>query len=159
MEIRPSDVIQLKKDIERIRKHEAQQKARSSVENASDETQAGAVSDDRKPSVQVSVRLRELIEGLWGPPAPSKESVETIPDYLITLLQVIRDEPKFREWLLKLKGMPAAHRGQQLDKMAYAFRIEDGQSPIAAAFDRLHDAALFSAVCDYLSGDSGQPSD
>ena len=156
MEIRPSDLIQLKKDIERVRKHEAERKARAAGEKGESETDAApaVVSDNPKTSVPVSTRLREIVDALWGPPAPSKESVETIPEYLITLLQVISEEPKFRKWLLQLKGMPVAHRNQQLDRMAYAFRIEDGESPIAAAFDRLHDGPLFAAVCDYLSGDS-----
>ena len=157
MEIRPSDLIQLKKDIERIRKHEQERKARTPVENVND--QNAADSEDREVSVPVSVRLREIVESLWGPPAPSKESVERIPDYLITLLQVIREEPKFRRWLLQLKGMPPLHRNQQLQRMAYAFRIEDGESPIAAAFDRLHDSSLFTAVCEYLADETAQSPD
>ena len=157
MEIRPSDLIQLRKDIERIRKHEAERKARPAGETVSDESQSAAALEDRKPAMPISVRLREMIDGLWAPSAPSKESVETIPDYLITLLQVISEEPKFRRWLLQLKGMPIVHRNQQLDRMAYAFRIEDGESPIAAAFDRLHDSPLFDAVCEYLGDDTAGP--
>ena len=153
MEIRPSDLIQLRKDIERIRKHESERQARQAGEQTGESPQIQAGSEDRKLTVPVSVRIREIIEGLWGPPAPSQESIESIPDYLITLLQVIREEPKFRRWILQLERMSPMHRKQQLQRMSYAIRIDDGESPIAAAFDRLHDAALFSAVCQYLGDD------
>jgi hypothetical protein len=49
----------------------------------------------------------------------------------------------------------AAHAPQSTPgKDSRAFRIEDGKSPIAAAFNRLHDPALFEAVRRYLADES-----
>jgi len=158
MEIRPSDLIQLKKDIERIRKHEEERRARKIAEAPNETVKSdSASSEKRKPRIPVSVRIREVIEAFWGPPTPSRDSVQAIPEYLITLVQVIQEEPKFRKWLLQLERMPLMHRNQQLERMSHAFRIEDGDSPIAAAFDRLHDPALFKAVCQYLGDVNGIP--
>ena len=158
MEIRPSDLIQLKKDIERIRKHEDTRSARNIGEKASEAAAVEpAASENPKPHVPVSLRIREMIEGLLSPPSPSKESLEAIPEYLITLLQVIREEPKFRNWLLQMEGMPPSYRNQLLERMSHAFRIEDSNSEIAAAFDQLHDAALFKAVCQYLGNEDRGP--
>jgi hypothetical protein len=153
MEIRPSDLIQLKKDIERIRRHEESRRSPQTDESSSQSVESD-ISQNAKRSVPVPARIRELIASLWGPPAPSRESLEAIPEYLVTLVQVIREEPKFRRWLLQLEGMPLSYRNQELAKMSRAFRIEDANSPVAAAFDRLHDPPLFQAVCKYLSSDA-----
>jgi hypothetical protein len=151
MDIRPSDLIQLKKDIARIRKHEEERRARA----PSGETQKTTENEVPTPPKQtkrspVAVGIRDVIEALLGSPRTSKESLEAIPEYLITVLEVVREEPKFRRWLLQLEAVPLPHRNEQLTRMSHAFRIEDGSSIIAAAFDRLHEPALFTAVCQFL---------
>ena len=73
------------------------------------------------------------------------------------LLQVPQEQPTFRKWLLQLRGMPPIHRNQLVERMSRASRIEDGKSPIAAAFDRLHNPALFEAVRRYLADESRVP--
>jgi hypothetical protein len=151
MEIRPSDLIQLKKDIARVREHEEQRRTREASDRRDKTPQADQQnSRSQEPSVPVAVRIRELMEMLlWGP-SPSKESLEVLPEYLITVLQVIAEEPKFRTWLLQLQTVQPKPRNQQLERMSHAFRIEDGDSTIAATFDRLHNEALFNAVCQFL---------
>ena len=151
MEIRPSDLIQLKKEIARIRKHEEERQARE-TSNQSDKTSEKNLQSSRnaESSIPVTARIRELIEMFLWESSPSKESLEVLPDYLITVLQVIAEEPKFRAWLLKLQKLELKRRVQQLKRMSHAFRIEDGDSTIAATFDRLHNQALFDAVCQFL---------
>ena|SRR6202011_5179283 len=133
MEIRPGDLIRLRRDIERSRKHEEERRSRA-VSAESDKTARLDQQDIARPrlSISLAVRIRGVIDALLGPRAPSRESLETIPEYLIIQIQVIREEPKFRRWLLQLEGMSLTYRNQQLERMSHAFRIEDGGSTIAA---------------------------
>jgi hypothetical protein len=146
-----SDLLKLRKDIERVRKHE--EKRRS--EKAKDERVDSAEKSPREEpverrSVPIAVRLRRILEALFGPPDPSIESLEAIPECLVTLLQAIREQPKFEEWLLAIEALPPITRNQQLEKMSSAFRIEDGTSTIADGFDRLRNPILFKAFCQTI---------
>jgi hypothetical protein len=149
--INERDLIQLRKDIERVRKHEEARRARQ----ASEEPPASTSSPARKkiapqPSVPVAVKLREMLETLCASTSPSKESLEAIPEHVVTLLQVIREEPKFERWLLAIDALPVTLRNEQLRRMSFAFRIEDEQSTIAESFDRLQETSLFKAFCQTL---------
>jgi hypothetical protein len=161
MEIRPDDLIKLKKDIERVRRHE-EKRAREAAEQKSQPVKKEKAVRARPapvpagPGVPLLTYVRELLAAILEP-SPSTESQEVLPDYLITVLQVIAEEPKFRAWLLRLQTLPTAHRRQQLTLMARAFRIEDGDSTIATTFDRLHDQTLFDAVCQFLREHSPGP--
>ena len=81
---------------------------------------------------------------------PSKESLEVIPEHVVTLFQVIQEEPKFKRWLLAIDSLPEMLRNEQLRRMASAFRIEDEHSGIAESFDRLQDSSLFKGFCQAL---------
>lgn len=151
MNINERDLIRLRKDIERVRKHEESRRARQAGEENVQSTPAGADEQAaRLPSVPIAVRLRRVLETLLAPAGPSKESLEAIPEHVVTLLQVIREVPKFEKWLLAIEALPLKHRNEQLAKMSFAFRVEDGSSTIAESFDRLQDSALFNAFCQSL---------
>ncbi len=151
MKIRDADLILLRKDIERVRKHEEKRRSEeqpSPSKEAAPEPVPGANRSEQ--DLSITIRIKRLLDGLLGPPEPSRESLEAIPHYVVTVLSVIREEPKFRTWLLALENFPLMHRNQQLEEMSRAFRIEDKKSMIAAAFDRFHEPALFKAVCQLL---------
>ena len=101
----------------------------------------------------VAVRLRQVLEDLFASTKSSKESVETIPDHVVILLQVIADEPKFQRWLLAISALSDKARNEQLRRMSYAMRIEDEDSSVAESFDRLQDPSLFKAFCQALRED------
>jgi hypothetical protein len=151
MNFNERDLIKLRKEVERIRKHEESRRARKAdeeqVQSASASERVKAV---RRRSAPIAVRLRQVLETLLSPAGPSNESLEAIPEHVVTLLQVIREQPNFRLWLLAIEARPAPYRNQQLAKMSFAFRVEDGSSTIAESFDRLQDAALFKAFCQSL---------
>lgn len=151
MNINEGDLIKLRKDIERVRKHEESRRARKTdEEGVKPAPNSGRASSLREDAVSIAVRLREVLEGLIGPAEPSNESLEAIPEHVVTLLQVIREEPKFEQWILAIEALSPALRNQQLQKMSFAFRIEDGSSTIAESFDRLQDSNLFKAFCQSL---------
>ncbi len=151
MNINEGDLIKLRKDIERVRKHEESRKAKQANEKDVQSTPSGGRAQSlREDAVSIAVRLREVLEKLLGPAGPSDESLQAIPEHVVTLLQVIRDEPKFEQWILAIDALSPALRNQQLQKMSFAFRIEDGNSTIAESFDRLQDANLFNAFCQSL---------
>src|SRR6187551_1353250 len=102
MNISDRDLIQLRKDIERVRKHEEARRARQTGEQPPEPTQPDEVGKQTaaQPSIPVTVRLRQLLEGLFASTESSKESLEAIPDHIVILLQVIEEEPKFQRWLL-----------------------------------------------------------
>ena len=149
--INEGDLIRLRKDIERVRKHEESRRARQADEEHAQSASATLRKEPaREPSVPIAVSLRRLLEALLAPPEPSDESLQAIPEHVVTLLQVIREEPKFERWLLAIEALPPAHRNQQLQRMSFAFRIEDRNSTIAESFDRLQSSALFKAFCQTL---------
>lgn len=149
--INERDLIQLRKDIERVRKHEeARRVKRASEEPAGSTSSSGRKEIARRPSVPVAVKLRQMLETLSVSTSPSKESLEAIPEHVVTLLQVIREEPKFERWLLAIDALPITLRNEQLRRMSFAFRIEDEQSTIAESFDRLQEISLFKAFCQAL---------
>jgi hypothetical protein len=151
MNINEGDLIKLRKDIERVRKHEESRRARKgNDEHVQSDPASSGNEPGRPPSVPIAARLRRVLEALIAPAKPSSESLEAIPEHIVTLLQVIREEPKFEGWLLAIEALPRTHRNQQLAKMSFAFRIEDRNSTIAESFDRLQDSALFKAFCQTL---------
>jgi hypothetical protein len=165
MDIRPSDLIKLKKEIERIRKHEESRRGKESASETGMAQSADVIPKPaRRPAINVGFGLSHTtaslvssakplkggLHKLVSPPEPSKESLEAIPEHVVTLLRVIREVPKFAKWLFALEKKPKTYRNQQLSKMSFAFRVEDADSPIAASFDRLHETALFTAFCQAL---------
>jgi hypothetical protein len=149
--INEGDLIKLRKDIERVRKHEESRTDRKANEEDVKPPPIGDRADSlREDAVSIAVRLREMLERLLGPAQPSNESLEAIPEHVVTLLQAIREEPKFEQWILAIEALAPPLRNQQLQKMSYAFRIEDGHSTIAESFDRLQDSNLFKAFCQGL---------
>ena len=94
-----------------------------------------------------------MLETMLAPANPSRESLEAIPEHVVTLLQVIREEPKFERWLLAIDALPVTLRDEQLRRMSFAFRIEDEHSTIAESFDRLQESSLFKAFCKALRDD------
>jgi hypothetical protein len=149
--INKRDLIQLRKDIERVRKHEEARR----VQQATEESAGSSSSPARKkiapqPSGPVAVKVRRMLEALCASTSPSKESLEAIPEHVVTLLQIIREEPKFERWLLAIEALPVTLRNEQLRRMSFAFRIEDEQSTIAESFDRLRENSLFKAFCQAL---------
>jgi hypothetical protein len=149
--ISDGDIIKLRKDIERVRKHvESRQARKASEEHAKPATALLRDESVRPSSIPIAARLRRLLEALLAPAEPSNESQEVIPEHVVTLRQVIRDEPKFERWLWASEALPARNRNQQLEKMSFAFRVEDGSSTIAESFDRLQNSALFKAFCQSL---------
>ena len=154
MNISQRDLIQLRKDIERVRKHEEARRAREANEASAQPTSASvATKVARRPCPSVAVKLRRMLETLLAPESPSKESLEAIPEHVVTLLQVIREEPKFERWLLAIDAFPVTLRNEQLRRMSFAFRIEDENSTIAESFDRLQESSLFKAFCQTLRDD------
>lgn len=154
MNISDRDLIQLRKDIERVRKHEEARRARQADEKPPEASQEHEDEDTAaQPSIPVTVRLRQLLEGLFASTKSSKESVEAIPDHIVILLQVIADEPKFQRWLLAIDALSDKARNEQLRRMSYAMRIEDEHSSVAESFDRLQDTNLFKAFCQALRDD------
>jgi hypothetical protein len=96
MNIRDSDIIKLRKDIERVRKHEESRRARKAAEEPSQLASSAPPSRPSRPLLApIAVRLRSLLESLLAPSEPSSESRQIIPEHVVTLLQVIHDEPKF----------------------------------------------------------------
>ena len=151
MNINEGDLIKLRKDIERVRKHEESRRARkANEEDVKPAPSGGRASLLREDAVSIGVRLRQVLEGLLGPAEPSDESLKAIPEHVVTLLQAIREEPKFEQWLFAIEALPPTLRNQQLEKMSFAFRIEDKNSTIAESFDRLQDSNLFKAFCQGL---------
>ena len=151
MNISDGDVIKLRKDMERVRKHEESRRARKVTEEHTQSAPAPLRNEPtRPPSVPIAIRLRRVLETLLASSEPSKESQQAIPEQVVTLLQVIREEPKFERWLFAIEPLPPTNRNQQLEKMSFAFRIEDGNSTIAESFDRLQNSALFKAFCQSL---------
>jgi hypothetical protein len=108
MNINERDLLKLRKDIERIRKHEESRRDREA-----DEEQVQSASASARKSIPIAVRLRRLLEGLLAPDEPSDESLEAIPEHVVTLLQVIGEEPKFERWLLALDARPLAYRNAE----------------------------------------------
>jgi hypothetical protein len=158
VDINERDLIKLRKDIELVRKHEESRRARKANEEHVQSVPASARDEvARPPSVPIAVRLRRVLEALLAHAEPSNESLEAIPEHVVTLLQGIREEPKFERWLLAIEALPSTHRNQQLAKMSFAFRIEDGSSTIAESFDRLQDSALFKAFCESLRDERQTP--
>ena len=155
MNISDRDLIQLRKDIERVRKHEEARRARQTGEKPSESTSTDEVDKETmvQPSVPVTVRLRQLLEGLFASTTSSNESREAIPDHIVILLQVIEEEPKFQRWLLAIDALSDKARNEQLRRMSYAMRIEDEHSSVADSFDRLQDPNLFKAFCQALRDD------
>lgn len=159
MNISDGDIIKLRKDIERVRQHEESRRAREVTEEHAEPAAAPSCNKPaRPPSVLIAARLRRVLESLLAPSEPSNESQEAIPEHVVTLLQVIREQPKFARWLLAIEALPPANRNQQLEKMSFAFRVEDGSSTIAESFDRLQNAALFKAFCQGLRDAKHTPS-
>jgi hypothetical protein len=153
--INERDLIQLRKDIERVRKHEEARRARQASEEPAGSTSSPARKKiARRPSVPVAVKLRQMLETLCASTSPSKESLEAIPEHVVTLLQVIREEPKFERWLLAIDALPVTLRNEQLRRMSFAFRVEDEQSTIAESFDRLQETSLFKAFCQTLRNEA-----
>jgi hypothetical protein len=158
MNISDGDLIKLRKDIERVRKHEESRRSREGSEKQGEPPVPEAPPAPapptkevaRPPSVPIAVRLRQVLEDLLASPEPSSESLEAIPEHVVTLLQVIRQQPAFERWLLAIEAMPLTHRNQQLEKMSFAFRVEDENSAIAESFDRLKEPSLFNAFCQSL---------
>lgn len=150
MNINEGDLIKLRKDIERVRKHQESRVSKAGEEHVQSSPASARHGATRRTSVPIAVRLRRMLEAVRAPAEPSDESLEAIPEHVVTLLQVIREEPKFERWLLALEALPPTRRNQQLKKMSFAFRIEDGSSTIAESFDRLQDSALFKAFCQTL---------
>ena len=149
--INERDLIQLRKDIERVRKHEEARRARQASDEAPESTSSPVREKIApRPSVPVAVKLRQVLETLCASKTPSKESLAAIPEHVVTLLQVIRAEPKFERWLLAIDALPITLRKEQLRKMSSAFRIEDKHSMIAESFDRLQESSLFKAFCQAL---------
>ena len=66
---------------------------------------------------------------------------------------MIREEPKFERWLLAIDALPVTLRNEQLQRMSFAFRVEDENSTIAESFDRLQESSLFKAFCQALCDD------
>jgi hypothetical protein len=158
MNINEGDRIKLRKDIERVRKHEESRRPRKANEEHVQSAPASARNEvARRLSIPIAVRLRRMLEALLAPARPSNESLEAIPEHVVTLLQVIREEPKFQQWLLAIEALPPTHRIQQLEKMSFAFRIEDRSSTIAESFDRLRDSILFKAFCQTLRDEKQTP--
>ena len=159
MNIRDGDIVKLRKDIERVRQHEESRRAREVTEGQTEPAPAPLPKEPaRAPSVPIAVRLRRLLEALLASSEPSDESREAIPEHVVTLLQVIQEEPRFERWLLAIEALPPTIRNQQLEKMSFAFRVEDGSSTIAESFDRLQNAALFKAFCQGLRDARHTPS-
>ena len=148
------DLAAFRKEVQRVRKHEESGRAKKAD---GEPVAAAAISpeDDlpRGQSLSVLPRLRGLLEALLGPPEPSHESLQAIPEHVVTLLQVIGEQPKFEGWLFAIEALPLTHRNQQLEKMSFAFRIENGTSTIAEAFDALQNPILFKAFCRVLRGE------
>jgi hypothetical protein len=155
MNINEGDIIKLRKDIERVRKHEESRRARETPERKPSSLKRRKAARPR--SISICARLRRALEDLLEPPGSSKESLQTIPDHVVTLLQAIAEEPKFGNWIIQIDTLPETDRNQLLEKMSFAFRIEDAESSIAAGFERLKDQALFKAFCQTLR-DEGQVS-
>jgi len=151
MNINEGDLIRLRKDIERVRKHEESRRARNANEDSTQSAPASLRNEVAPRSlVPIASRLRRMLESLLAPAESSAEGLEAVPEHIVTLLQVIREEPKFERWLLAIESFPVTQRNQQLAKMAFAFRVEDGSSTIAESFDRLQHSALFKAFCQSL---------
>jgi hypothetical protein len=157
MNINEGDLIKLRKDIERVRKHEESRRTQKANEEPVQSASTARNGPARSPSVPIAVRLRRVLEILLAPAEPSQESLQAIPEHVVTLLQVIGEEPKFERWFFEIEALPQARRNQQLKKMSFAFRIEDGSSTIAESFDRLQDAALFKAFCQTLRDEKQTP--
>ena len=159
MNISDGDIIKLRQDIERVRKHEESRLAREITGEQTEPAAAPSRQEPaRPPSLHIAARLRRMLESLLGPSESSNQSQDAIPEHVVTLLQVIREQPKFERWLLAIEALPPAHRNQQLEEMSFAFRVEDGSSTIAESFDRLQNAALFKAFCQSLRDARGTPS-
>lgn len=151
MDINKGDLIKLRKDIERIRKHEESRQSRNADKKQVESTPAPArMEAASRSSVPIAVRLRQMLETLLAPAEPSKESLEAIPEHVVTLLRVIKEEPRFERWLLAIEKLPSTQRNEQLAKMTFAFRVENGGSTIAESFERLQDPSLFKAFCQTL---------
>jgi hypothetical protein len=155
MKISDRDLIQLRKDIERVRKHEETRRARQASLGPAKLAPGQNLREQaapQEPSIPLAVRLQAMFEALFVSTKSSKESLEAIPDHIVTLLEVIRDVPKFRQWFLAIGARPGHRRNEQLRKMSYALRTEDGRSAVADAYERLQDPNLFRAFCDALRG-------
>lgn len=155
MNIRDSDLLKLRQDIERVRKHEESRRAREQDKPSAEANQATTKHDpDRPRSIPIAECFRQIFAALLELPDPSAESLQFIPDNVVTLLQAIRDQPEFTKWLMAIEALSPALRNDQLTRMAFAFRVEDAKSTIAAAFDRLQEPILFEAFCHALRDES-----
>jgi hypothetical protein len=144
------DLIQMRKDVERIRRHEESRRARAATEQPAGQP-AG------RPRVSLRARLRQVFASVFHRPKTSDESLAAIPEYIVTLLQVVQEQPKFKAWFLASEPLPPHLRNRQLQKLSFAFRIEDGASKIAEAFDRLQDPILFNSFCKALRDETETP--
>jgi|SRR3954470_3102189 len=159
MDINERDLIQMRKDVERIRKHEETRRARQGSKELDEQPRPPADEKNvaRPPSLPIAIRLRQMLETFWVSTSVSKESLDAIPEHVVILLQVIGEEPRFKRWLLAIDDLPVTLRNEQLQRMSSAFRIEDGESDIARSFDRLHDSSLFKAFCQALRDEKSAP--
>jgi hypothetical protein len=73
-----------------------------------------------------------------------------IPESLVAFVQVVADEPKFRDWFLALEGAPPFLRDEQFKRMAEALRADDADSEVADALDHISRPQIFNAVCALL---------
>lgn len=155
MNLRDSDLLKLRQDIERVRKHEESRRMREQGKSSAETDPATPKHDpDRPHSVSIAERFRKIFAALLELPDPSAESLQAIPDHVVTLLQAIRGQPEFTNWLMAIEALSPALRNDQLTRMAFAFRVEDAKSTIAAAFDRLQEPILFEAFCHALRDES-----
>jgi hypothetical protein len=143
------DMRRLRKDIERVREYEKHRLPKEGPEPEMEGTPAMPAGDPNQlHSVPLLTRLRQLFETFVGPPEPSEESLERIPESIVTLLQVIREDRKLGDWFQVLEALPPSHRSEQIEKMSAAFRHEGGDP--ADAFECLQNPAFFRAFCRAL---------
>jgi hypothetical protein len=84
MNINERDLIKLRKEIERIRKHEESRQSGRADEKHEQPAPAAARVEivAPKPSTPIAGRLRQVLESLLAPPEPSKESLAAIPEHV-----------------------------------------------------------------------------
>ena len=148
MKLDEHELNEFRKDVERVRRHEEMQRASAAKEPKPEDPK------DEPPSDSVFARLLQSFAALFRSPHSSDESHAAIPEYVVTLLQVIHEQPKFKAWFLASEGGPHEVVIAQLQKLAFAFRIEEGDSRIAEAFDRLQDPVLFRAFSKVLHNET-----
>lgn len=136
--------------LERIRRHEARGGANATAVQPRDiaSHEAGA----QPPRGASSFLTRFFKRVLESSPRsePTRESLDAIPEHLVTLARVIDEEPKFERWIFAIEPLPVPQRNEQLDRLVSALRIDGDNTSVADSFEALRQPALFKAFCQFL---------